>query len=89
MARYAGATINQQFDQFVQDNFPNLYDEWLLGPCEYLDLDAWLEMENNNPLTIFQGLRGHAAAQARPLYEVIEEWEAARTAIEPTKGDER
>lgn len=75
---FAGATVNQQFEDFVERNFPDLHDEWLCGPCEYLDLDAWLEMEDCKPLAVFKRLRKQAAREARALYAVIEEWETNR-----------
>jgi hypothetical protein len=75
--RFAGATANMQFENWVERNYPDVYDEWLLEASEYMELEEFLEHHCAiDILGTFHGLREKARGENRALYTVIEEWEA-------------
>ena len=74
--KFSGATIYQLFEDFVESNYPDAHREWLDGPCEYLDLDEWLDRNFYvpDPYITFRKLRERAEREGRDLQLVIKEY---------------
>jgi len=39
-------TDTLEFEKWLLDNYPDLFSEWELEACEWLDLDEWLNLEH-------------------------------------------